>query len=363
MGRREGLAIVWTGCAVAFFSSGGRLLGDVQASEYVGAKVCGRCHPVQLTLQTQSAHAHALSRAVDHPLASAFPTDSELRRDPNYHFEFLRSPGALRTRIFDDTDIMDLPIEWAFGAGRQAVTFVTKVNQDWYVEYYSTYYSALHSWGPTPGQSAIRATSLATAAGLLYKTTDPATGIAGCFECHSTGPVTFGADGAVRINELGVSCEDCHGPAAAHVKRPSRSNIQNPKSFSAVRLNEFCGRCHRPPAAKTQNIDWNVSWNVRHQPVYLSESACFRKSKGVLSCLSCHDPHERAEKKPAAFYNDRCLNCHSSNAPPPKPVCRRQTVANCIDCHMPKVSPQSALQFTNHWIGVYGPGAKLKPAR
>jgi formate-dependent nitrite reductase cytochrome c552 subunit len=44
-------------------------------------------------------------------------------------------------------------------------------------------------------------------------------------------------------------------------------------------------------------------------------------------------------------------------------VCLTQTVANCIDCHMPKVSPQIPLRFTNHWIGVYGPGAKLKPIR
>ena len=50
---------------------------------------------------------------------------------------------------------MDLPMEWAFGAGRQAVTFVTRVDKDWYVEHYSTYYSALRSWGPTPGQDAV----------------------------------------------------------------------------------------------------------------------------------------------------------------------------------------------------------------
>ena len=356
-------ALAWTTCAVLVPSFAGRLLADVELALYVGAKVCGSCHPVQLNLQTQSAHAHALSRAVDHPLASTFPTGLDLRRSPNYRFEFTHSAGEFRTRIFDATNVMDLPIEWAFGAGRQAVTFVTKVNQDWYVEHYSTYYSVAHSWGPTPGQSPIRPKSLATAAGLLYKTTDPATGIAGCFECHSTGPVTFSADGAVRLTELGVSCEDCHGPGAMHVKRPGPNNIQNPKKFSAARLNDFCGRCHRPPASKGEKIDWNVSWNVRHQPLYLSESACFRKSEGTLSCLSCHDPHEPAEKKPAAFYNDRCLNCHSSSAPPPKPVCRKQTVADCVDCHMPKVSPQSALRFTNHWIGAYGPGAKLKPGR
>jgi len=356
-------ALVWTAGAVAISGLTSGLLAAAETGQYVGAKVCGSCHPSQFSRQTQSAHASALSRSVDHPLASTFPTGLGLRRSPNYRFEFLHSAGEFRTRILDATDVMDLPMEWAFGAGRQAVTFVTKVNKDWYVEHYSSYYSAVHSWGPTPGQSAIRPTSLAVAAGLLYKTTDPATGIAGCFECHSTGPVTFSADGAVQLTELAVRCEDCHGPGAAHVKRPTPNNIQNPKNLSAASLIEFCGRCHRPPAAKGQHIDWTVSWNVRHQPVYLNESACFRKSDGALSCLTCHDPHEAADKKPAAFYNHLCVGCHSSSAPPPKPVCQRQTVANCIDCHMPKVSPQSPLQFTNHWIGVYGPGAKLKPIR
>jgi hypothetical protein len=300
---------------------------------------------------------------VDHPLVSTFPANLGLRRNPSYRFEFISRPGELRTRIFDATDVMDLPMEWAFGAGRKAVTFVTKVNQDLYVEHYASYYPAVHAWGPTPGQSAIQPTSLATAAGVLYRTTDPAAGIAGCFECHSTGPVTFGADGAVHLTELAVRCEDCHGPGADHAKRPSSKNIQNPKTFSAARLNEFCGRCHRPPAALGQKVDWNVAWNVRHQPLYLNESACFRKSRGALSCLTCHDPHEPAGKKEASFYNDRCLGCHSSTAPRPDVINHSQATVNCIDCHMPAISPQGPLRFTNHWIGVYGPGAKLKPIR
>ncbi|MDQ2901480.1 MAG: hypothetical protein M3Y07_17035, partial [Acidobacteriota bacterium] len=97
----------------------------------------------------------------------------------------------------------------------------------------------------------------------------------------------------------------------------------------------------------------NYAWNVRHQPVYLSESLCFQKSVGALSCLTCHDPHESAQKKPAAYYNAKCISCHAEGI--------TERSSNCIDCHMPLVSPQAPLRFTNHWIGVYGAGAKLKP--
>jgi hypothetical protein len=260
-------------------------------------------------------------------------------------------------------NLLELPIEWAFGAGRQAVTFVTRVDKDWYVEHYGTYYSAVRSWGPTPGQEEIHPASLPEAGGRLYSISDFEMGIGGCFECHSTGPVSFGPDGEVKITEPGVRCEACHGPGAGHAANPSRKNLRNPKLLSAEQLNEFCGTCHRLPPGMGQTVDWNYSWNVRHQPPYLSQSACFRKSGGALSCLSCHDPHEPAGKKPAAFYNDRCLGCHSSAATRPKPVCEAQKGGNCIDCHMPLVSPQAPLRFTNHWIGVYADGAKLRPVR
>jgi len=258
---------------------------------------------------------------------------------------------------------MDLPIEWAFGAGRQAVTFVTRVDKDWYVEHYSTYYPALRAWGPTPGQDAVNPTSLPQAAGLLYKTSDPDAGIAGCFECHSTGPVAFGPAGEAHVGEPGVRCEACHGAGADHAQNPSRKNIRNPAPLPAAQLNEFCGKCHRPPAAKGVTIDWNYAWTVRHQPIYLSQSACFRQSRGALRCFTCHEPHEPAGKRDAAYYNGRCGSCHSASTSPPKPVCLERKPANCIDCHMPLVSPQAPLRFTNHWIGIYRSGAKLKPLR
>jgi hypothetical protein len=342
-------------------------------SSFVGAAACSICHSKEASRQASSAHAAALFKAASHPLADSFPFGQKFHRDPSYQFEVLRSGAELRVRIADQTDVMDLPVEWAFGAGRQAVTFVTRVNQDWYLEHYSSYFRSSHAWGPTPGQEPIQARTLPLAAGLLYRTTDPNTGIAGCFACHSTGPVSFGASGDVQLGEPGVTCESCHGPGAAHTAAPSRENIDNPAMLGPAQLNQFCGRCHRPPATNAATVDWNNAWNVRHQPMYLNESACFRKGRGALSCLTCHDPHEPADSKPAEFYNRRCVACHAilkSRSSPatrstlrPKPVCLRQAPSNCIDCHMPRVSPQPALRFTNHWIGIYKSGAKLKPIR
>lgn len=199
--------------------------------------------------------------------------------------------------------------------------------------------------------------------GVLYKTLDPQTGILGCFECHSTGPVARDAGNELRPTEMGVRCEACHGPGAGHATAGDPALIANPARLDANEQNEFCGKCHWPPASKAEQPDWNYVWNVRHQPLYLAESACFNRSDGELSCLSCHSPHDAARNFDAAFYNTKCVSCHQTGQREPAAVCRGSQPANCISCHMLRVSPQPFLRFTNHWIGVYGDGAKLRPIR
>ena len=329
-------------------------------ASYVGAQICRTCHAGQFTSQSASAHAVALSPVSDH---TNFPTGVKFTRDAQYHYEILSADGGLRVHIDNGADLMDLPLEWVFGAGRQASTFVTRVNEDWYLEHYATWYAATNSYGPTPGQEAVHPKSMSDAAGVLYSISDPKFGIKGCFECHSTGPVSFAGNGDAKVNENGVRCESCHGPGSEHAADPRHNALTNPAKLSAADLNHFCGTCHRPPAAKSDTIDWNYAWNVRHQPVYLSQSRCFLKSRGALSCLTCHDPHEPAVVKPVAFFNARCLECHSGSSKFHKTECLAKGRSNCIDCHMPLVSPQPALRFTNHWIGIYRAGAKLKPMR
>lgn len=335
--------------AVGFFSMAA-LLGA--QSSYTGAKVCAGCHPAESRRQLRSEHARALYAARDHPLAGEFTPSGVLHRPPRFDFRFSLTAEHFQVQLFDDKDVMEIPIEWAFGAGAQAVTFVSRVNADWYLEHFFTYYPAVHRMSITPGQEAREANSIAEAAGLMYKALDPNIGILRCFECHSTGRVRT-SNGVLRPAENGVRCEACHGPGESHARSGDPKLIRNPKKMQATELNVFCGECHRPPASSGTRIDWNYPWNVRHQPVYLSQSACFLKSNGALSCLSCHRPHEALERN-ASYYNSVCRSCHSV-------AHKAARMANCIDCHMPQVSPQPPLKFTNHWIGIYGKGAMLRP--
>jgi hypothetical protein len=62
-------------------------------------------------------------------------------------------------------------------------------------------------------------------------------------------------------------------------------------------------------------------------------------------------------------YNAKCRECHNAAAREPAEACGDPNTSNCVACHMPTVLPQPWLRFTNHWIGVYSGGGKLKPRR
>lgn len=311
------------------------------------AAQCRDCHPRQAAAHAGSAHTRALFKTQEHPLYPRFSAKFQLERGP---FSLAVEGGRLRAGSRDSR--FAAPMEWAFGSGEQAITFVSRVSPEWYVEFYPSWYRALGGFAPTPGQHALRPDSLERAVGLLYKTNDPATGIRGCFECHSTGPVTADATGALVPTRPGVHCEACHGDGAVHRAKPTRHNITRFTAASGRQLNDACGQCHRKPSPE-QRTDWNYPWNVRHQPLYLNQSRCFQQSRGKLGCLTCHDAHSKLSRD-TARYNATCQGCHAKT---------RAHGTNCVDCHMPAVTPEPPLRFSNHWIGIYPAGAKLRPRR
>jgi hypothetical protein len=327
---------------------------------YVGAATCGQCHPAKMALQSASAHAHSLSPATQHPLADSFVPKQELVRPPRYHFQYRRDGDEIKLKVSDASETMEIPLEWAFGAGEQAVTFVSWWNEDWYLEHYFSYYRDTRSLRPTPGHVGRPSHTLMLAMGLLYRTTDPKAGILQCFECHSTAPpIIEPENNTVRPAELGVRCEACHGPGQSHVEAAkqrewdkARSRIQNPRRLSASELNQFCGRCHRAPVGGPV-LDLSKTWSVRHQPIYLAKSACFLKSKGALSCLTCHDPHDKLDQE-SAHYDAKCMQCHIAQRHPSVAGYAAGEANDCVACHMPRVTTEENLQFSNHWIGVYG---------
>jgi hypothetical protein len=234
---------------------------------------------------------------------------------------------------------------WLFGAGAQAITPVSRTGAELYKEHGLSRYTRGGKEALTPGHT--------TTAGVDYKVFDPGAQILRCFQCHSTGPVRFSEEHGIAVAEEGVRCEVCHGPGGDHVRAGGgRLNIFQPRNLNGSGVNDFCGNCHRMPPAAGEDVDWTDAWNTRHQPVYLSQSACFRASQGRLNCFTCHDPHNA---KPVRM--EACGDCHAS----PKhtrPLAKGQT---CTGCHMPSVPVSAQLRFANHWIGIYAPNDLKMP--
>jgi hypothetical protein len=351
----------WLGAILIWASP----LGGAQ-KDFIGAAPCRSCHASQFASQSASSHARALYRAGAHPLAERFVSLGSLSRGTDFHFQFERAGAGLRVRGDDGQYVTELPVEWAFGAGDHAVTFVSRVSPEYHLEHSFSYYPAAGSLDLTPRHDALPAGTLHQAMGQPIKTRGSGATILDCFGCHSTGPVSASSSGEVQVTEPGVHCEVCHGPGSAHRDAAAHGDaaqagklIENPGKLSAEELNRFCGRCHRVIGA---GFDWNSPWSARHQPPYLARSRCFQNSGGKLSCLTCHNPHERVVRGDAAYYRTRCTACHNAGSHPPAKTCLTQKAPDCVKCHMPAVAFDSHLTFANHWIGVYKQ-SQLKPAR
>jgi hypothetical protein len=340
--------------------------GKAQQGGFVGAQACAGCHAEQFAAQARSAHAGALAPAAAHPLAdrivAAPPT-----RDGVWTYDFERpDPESLAISLRSGEQARRLAVDWAFGSGYQAVTFVSQLNEDAYLEHHLSYYTGADRLGLTPGHQALPIGTIDEAQGLAYPTFSPQSEILRCFRCHSTGPLDLTETFAVQPRELGVRCEACHGPGETHIKKiqagepaAAKLAIANPGRLDAVALMASCGGCHRPPASDGEAVDWRDPWNVRHQPIYLSQSKCLKSSPAGLKCMDCHDPHEPIRRNEPDYYNARCGSCHSSGHQPPAAACSADV--GCSSCHMPGARPHTDLVFHNHWIGIYGAGEALLP--
>ena len=146
-----------------------------------------------------------------------------------------------------------------------------------------------------------------------------------CGTCHTSGYSKEGhQDGLPGIVGTwafpGITCEECHGPGAAHLKEPSKANIKVDRSPAA------CGKCHvrgtpdKIPAAKGF---------IRHHEQYNEYLA--GAHAGKVECMTCHDPHKRA----AVSIKKQCGDCHAPQAKDYAGSKMALSGVTCAECHMP----------------------------
>lgn len=354
---------------------------------YVGSKVCGKCHVAiykeymrtdmarSMVLPSQCQELKKLSTPVtvfDKNLNRYFQV---FRRGTNfYQSEYaLASDGK---KIFQQTE----KIAYVMGADENGVGFVVQ-RGSYLFEAPLAFYAKTKSWALSPGYESHD-----------FGFTRPIT--ADCVSCHSGLPQpVFNRKGLFKkppFRELGIGCEDCHGPGETHVVAllmgiPPTGKIDptivNPADLPAWRADNICMSCHEEGDARVlqpgkeygEFRPGNPLINtvaIFSQPLspgsenklpllgYYSElrlSQCFRGSHGRISCVTCHNPHQQLPKKAAmAYYRSRCLTCHTINScKVPLRVRLHESISdNCVECHMPKQAVQlfSHSVATNHLI-------------
>jgi hypothetical protein len=147
-------------------------------------------------------------------------------------------------------------------------------------------------------------------------------GQAVCTSCHA--PEAGAQDASIHVN---VSCEDCHGPGAAHSSSAAAAR-------SAVLIkptSRICATCHAVTAGR---------------PTTFSQIDPAKHYSGG-ECLRCHDPHSIVAVRPPTVSHPL------ANLP------------ECTTCHAPdglkKIPTGHAIVGDTICLSCHGQAANLKP--
>ncbi len=256
-------------------------------------------------------------------------------------------------------------IDYVIGSGSHAFGYLVQAGDALFQSPLS-YYTQRRLWDLAPGYERTREPDF------NRPVTDE------CLYCHAgrprPKPETVNRYEQPPFAEEGISCDRCHGPAEAHLERPSAANIVNPRKLPPRRRESVCEQCHLGGEARILNPGrqfgdfrpgqeleevWSTyvpdvppgpaggTFKVVSHSQQLARSACARKSSGKMWCGTCHDPHEKPEP-PSTYYRARCLACHGEAL-----VGRHSKPADdCTGCHMQRRSAQDGghTAFTDHEI-------------
>ena len=187
---------------------------------------CARCHPKEVQGFLATPMAHSMGWPGRGPSGTFYHSLSATR------FTIRSSPGHMTQRMERDGLASQYSIAYSIGSGAHAVAYLIQVGSHLF-ESPLSYYAA-SGWGMSPGYENLRAPD-------FYRAVRPP-----CLFCH-TGealpiPGTLNAYRDPPFRTESITCERCHGPAAAHLRNPLPGSIINPRKSQPV---SGAGMLHR----------------------------------------------------------------------------------------------------------------------
>ncbi|MEM7248847.1 MAG: multiheme c-type cytochrome [Acidobacteriota bacterium] len=257
-------------------------------AEHVGSERCAPCHPNHSTTWSESSHATTVRNA---------DIDDEELVD-----SFIECSGGTFTHVLGDRHHQRFlweRDEVPFGEGRW---LALPCGYDLHEDEITSHHEG--DWRKLPWESH-------------------------CAACHVTG---FRDDDHGFL-ELGIGCEECHGPAGDHVTTGDRDAIFRPGTDPVAELT-VCASCHlqggqsRHTGRKFPHgfvpggslfDDWEFDWSTLfedekkvldiHQKLLIKQ--VLFEGQRELACSSCHDIHSLSHEKHQTLpRSEFCSLCH-----------------------------------------------------
>ena len=396
----------WAGLGLVCLACLWSLAGDTRPSQAPrhsspDSRVCQSCHAEIYRSYGEVAMARSFYRPSPENLIEDYTRENHFYHAPSKrHYRMVQREGRFYQRRYQlhagggETNVLEREVTHIIGSGEHARSYLSLDEGGVLRQLPVTWYPQIQRWGMSPGYDHPDHEDFGRQV------------THSCLFCHNGYPQLpepsdrYGQRNVFR-SELpsGIGCHRCHGPGADHVKLASsrtaavgqiRQSIVNPARLSPERQLDVCLQCHLEAAAAAPRFrrsgrpvysfqpgeslaDYIVHFDLgdpdsEHPPdrfeidsagYRMRQSACFRLSRGAMTCTTCHDPHRNLRGEEAVrHYRERCLSCHNR----PSPAVHGDTPpGDCTACHMPKRRAQDVVHavMTDHLIQKGPPGPDL----
>ncbi len=385
------------------FSVRFRAADSFSTPQYVEPQICQPCHAdiyesYQGVAMQQSFYKPSRENVVeDYTTANHFyhaPSDR--------HYRMIQRNGKFYQRRYqldaqgEEKNVFELEVTHIMGSGNHARTYLNLSENGVLRQLPVSWYPQGQGWGMSPGYDHARHDDFRRRVSHS------------CMFCHNAYPrLPEPSDRYGQKSHFpqdlpsGIDCQRCHGPGSRHVALLSsgqaeveeiREAIVNPARLNSERQMDVCMQCHvqttlgklgdrvrragrsvysfRPGESLDEYIvhydlvgsdpkNPTDRFEIDSTAYRLLQSSCFVKSRGAMTCTTCHDPH-RTPRGPEAIrhFRERCLSCHPGISGDDHPQPAR---SDCVRCHMPKRRTEDAVHvvMTDHWIQRHLPGRDL----
>lgn len=347
---------------------------------YAGSNSCRQCHADVHATYSHHPMANSTAKIADDTAFDAHAIRSfESRSGRNYRVSKAADGTTMHHESLSDSNgtvIYDqaVSVQYAIGSGVHGKSYL-RVAGDRLMQSPITWYSENSRWDLSPGYDG---PSNPRFERLVAND---------CIHCH-VGVANFVPTDRFAVkqpafDELGISCERCHGPSQKHVQFHRNEDFDGSSEDPILKLQQLsrdakdavCLQCHmqgvrRIPHYGRQETSfrpgmlmsdvWTVflkssgeeNLEVVSHGEQMQQSKCYQGSE-ELGCATCHDPHSRPQPQDLdMWYRGKCLTCHQESGQATCALSQELRLVqsasdSCVQCHMPKAAA-SRVAHTAH---------------